>query len=370
MLDTCDRDGERENYLAPKTHLVVVRLAGAVPPGATCNWSFDDGTIPPQAGQRALRAAGAAAPRLRQADHRRRRHHPARQQRRQRLDRDRGARSADRGPRRFGRRRRRQSRPADRARRRGLLLPALPRRRARANISGRAGSATRATRPATTIPAARRPRPPTGTATARAGCRRPATARSTAISFAPRSRSRWRTRTSPSPSCRSPAAARRSRAACSARRAPAIARRPDAAPARCRRRSRSCRTCSTRRASQLAEPQARPRAAHRRRQRHQILRPRRRRHHQRRRRAHAVQPGRPARDGAAGAGHPRPRLSRQISPSSATRSSRWSAATCRASSTCPMAIRRMAGGAPCPGGRDGLDIHPAFTADGDAAAET
>ena len=48
LLDTCERDGERENYLAPKTHLVVVRLTGAVPPGATCNWSFDDGTIPPK----------------------------------------------------------------------------------------------------------------------------------------------------------------------------------------------------------------------------------------------------------------------------------------------------------------------------------
>src|SRR3954468_15333083 len=48
VADTCDRDGERENYLAPKNHLVVARLAGAVPPGATCNWSFDDGTIPPK----------------------------------------------------------------------------------------------------------------------------------------------------------------------------------------------------------------------------------------------------------------------------------------------------------------------------------
>jgi hypothetical protein len=48
VLDTCDRDGERENYLAPKTHLVVAKLVGAVPPGSTCNWSFDDGTIPPK----------------------------------------------------------------------------------------------------------------------------------------------------------------------------------------------------------------------------------------------------------------------------------------------------------------------------------
>ena len=48
LLETCERDGERENYLAPKTHPIVVRLTGAVPQGATCNWSFDDGTIPPK----------------------------------------------------------------------------------------------------------------------------------------------------------------------------------------------------------------------------------------------------------------------------------------------------------------------------------
>jgi lysophospholipase L1-like esterase len=48
VTETCERDGERENYLAPANHLVVARLTGAVPPGATCNWSFDDGTIPPK----------------------------------------------------------------------------------------------------------------------------------------------------------------------------------------------------------------------------------------------------------------------------------------------------------------------------------
>ncbi|MCX7315021.1 MAG: hypothetical protein NTV56_25795 [Alphaproteobacteria bacterium] len=48
LNDTCDRDGERENYLVPKNHVVVARLTGAVPPGASCNWSFDDGTIPPK----------------------------------------------------------------------------------------------------------------------------------------------------------------------------------------------------------------------------------------------------------------------------------------------------------------------------------
>ena len=48
LLDTCERDGERESYLAPKTHRVVARLTGAVPPNSTCNWSFDDGTVPPK----------------------------------------------------------------------------------------------------------------------------------------------------------------------------------------------------------------------------------------------------------------------------------------------------------------------------------
>ena len=48
LLDTCDRDGEKENYLAPKTHAVVARLTGPVPADATCNWSFDDGTVPPK----------------------------------------------------------------------------------------------------------------------------------------------------------------------------------------------------------------------------------------------------------------------------------------------------------------------------------
>src|SRR5439155_14491052 len=42
LLETCERDGERENYLAPKSHLIAVRLAGPVPASATCNWSFDD----------------------------------------------------------------------------------------------------------------------------------------------------------------------------------------------------------------------------------------------------------------------------------------------------------------------------------------
>ena len=39
----CSRDGVGEDYLAPSDHAVVIHLAGVVPAGATCNWSFDDG---------------------------------------------------------------------------------------------------------------------------------------------------------------------------------------------------------------------------------------------------------------------------------------------------------------------------------------
>src|SRR5450755_1830933 len=41
--EACTRDGVKENYLAPADHPVTVRLAGPVPVGATCAWSFDDG---------------------------------------------------------------------------------------------------------------------------------------------------------------------------------------------------------------------------------------------------------------------------------------------------------------------------------------
>src|SRR5436305_7349022 len=37
-----------ENYLPPLDQPVTVRLAGAVPVGATCAWSFDDGDGPQQ----------------------------------------------------------------------------------------------------------------------------------------------------------------------------------------------------------------------------------------------------------------------------------------------------------------------------------
>ena len=46
LLETCERGSVRENYLAPADHPVVARLTGPVAADATCNWSFDDGTLP------------------------------------------------------------------------------------------------------------------------------------------------------------------------------------------------------------------------------------------------------------------------------------------------------------------------------------
>jgi lysophospholipase L1-like esterase len=46
LLDTCERDGERENYVAPRDHPIAVGISGPVPPGATCVWTFDDGDGP------------------------------------------------------------------------------------------------------------------------------------------------------------------------------------------------------------------------------------------------------------------------------------------------------------------------------------
>ncbi len=48
LLSTCERDGAKENYLSPEDHRIGVRVAGAVPPGSICAWSFNDGTQQPQ----------------------------------------------------------------------------------------------------------------------------------------------------------------------------------------------------------------------------------------------------------------------------------------------------------------------------------
>ena len=43
LLQTCERDGENESYLTPRDHPISVGIAGSTPPDAMCAWSFDDG---------------------------------------------------------------------------------------------------------------------------------------------------------------------------------------------------------------------------------------------------------------------------------------------------------------------------------------
>jgi lysophospholipase L1-like esterase len=46
LLQTCMRDGENENYLTPRDHPIGVSISGPVPKDATCAWTFDDGNGP------------------------------------------------------------------------------------------------------------------------------------------------------------------------------------------------------------------------------------------------------------------------------------------------------------------------------------
>jgi lysophospholipase L1-like esterase len=46
VLDVCERDGVRETYLTPRDHRVSLALAGTVPANEGCVWSFDDGDGP------------------------------------------------------------------------------------------------------------------------------------------------------------------------------------------------------------------------------------------------------------------------------------------------------------------------------------
>jgi lysophospholipase L1-like esterase len=48
LMDVCDRDGVRENYLAPRDHRVGAVLAGTLPANVACAWSFDDGEGAPR----------------------------------------------------------------------------------------------------------------------------------------------------------------------------------------------------------------------------------------------------------------------------------------------------------------------------------
>jgi lysophospholipase L1-like esterase len=46
VSEPCTRDTVKESYLTPADHPVTVRLTGAIPVGATCAWSFEDGDAP------------------------------------------------------------------------------------------------------------------------------------------------------------------------------------------------------------------------------------------------------------------------------------------------------------------------------------
>ena len=46
LLETCDRDGERESYLAPRDHRIGITLGGGLPASEKCVWSFHDGAGP------------------------------------------------------------------------------------------------------------------------------------------------------------------------------------------------------------------------------------------------------------------------------------------------------------------------------------
>src|SRR3954468_18516291 len=48
VSEPCSRGNVKESYLTPTDHPVTVRLTGAVPVGAVCAWSFDDGEGPPR----------------------------------------------------------------------------------------------------------------------------------------------------------------------------------------------------------------------------------------------------------------------------------------------------------------------------------
>ena len=48
VSEPCTRGNVKESYLTPVDHPITVRLTGAIPVGATCAWSFDDGDGPQQ----------------------------------------------------------------------------------------------------------------------------------------------------------------------------------------------------------------------------------------------------------------------------------------------------------------------------------
>ncbi len=63
IADQCARDGVRENYLDPADHRIGVRLVGPLPAGATCTWTFADPDGPPQTATADCGAEAIARPR-------------------------------------------------------------------------------------------------------------------------------------------------------------------------------------------------------------------------------------------------------------------------------------------------------------------
>ena len=48
LLESCDRDGQRESYLSPRDYPVGVTISGTVPDGIDCVWTFEDGEGQPR----------------------------------------------------------------------------------------------------------------------------------------------------------------------------------------------------------------------------------------------------------------------------------------------------------------------------------
>ncbi len=71
LPESCLRDGEKENYLSPVDHPIIARAVGAVPQGALCAWTFDDGEGTPGQATTPLRR-GSAHPRAPGPHHHRR----------------------------------------------------------------------------------------------------------------------------------------------------------------------------------------------------------------------------------------------------------------------------------------------------------
>ena len=292
VSEPCIRDNVKESYLTPADHPIVVRLTGAVPVGATCAWSFDDGdgaadNRPSTAPSRSICASATASRRSPPSTSR------AAPDASQKISTEIRVRdiliaglgdsiaSGEGNPDRAGRAgRRRLLLPLLSGLGVRAILPAEPRRlQGRPRLRG-AGHACR-----------------TGSATARSGSTPPAIARSTAIRPAPR----WR-----SP-CEYPhiAVTYLPLACTGATIADGLfgSQRARECPP-----SKSNASCQAGVNGQLAElrdaldgreeapagPPARSRAAVDRRQRHLFLRPRRRRHRRHRDRARAVPPHRRA----------------------------------------------------------------------------